>query len=293
MAKDEVTEVYVNPANRVHRGFFYLDDETVINSLSAVEAGKIDEVVQKVNSLSEGGIGGSAGISTVKLEGGKKTTSELEQELVRKRTRFSVFEIWYQNLVGQKAIGSFNGWGSDAIDKVEPGDTVELKCTLEVAPLTTLLRAFLWFAEQAKTQGNIFSVKGDALKELKEAERNIRMLLGDSAESETVILAKPEGEPGPVVGMACQSEWIIGDYGRLGGIYRVVAQVDRVIQPAEEYPTLRLIKGSAPTPLEMTTMKDAVAHFSDSGSAFGMELSANDATIVGPGIWLTPIAIFR
>lgn len=41
---------YHRPEKRIHRGFYYLDDETVINSLSAVEAGKVDEVVAKINS---------------------------------------------------------------------------------------------------------------------------------------------------------------------------------------------------------------------------------------------------
>ena len=45
---------YIKPQRRIHRGFFYLDDETVINSLSAVEAGKVDEVVAKINSAREG-----------------------------------------------------------------------------------------------------------------------------------------------------------------------------------------------------------------------------------------------
>jgi hypothetical protein len=50
-------EIYKKPSKKVHRGFFYLNDETVINSLSAVESGKIDEVVAKVNSAREGGFG--------------------------------------------------------------------------------------------------------------------------------------------------------------------------------------------------------------------------------------------
>jgi hypothetical protein len=227
------------------------------------------------------------------LEGGRKGTSGLEEEMVRTRTRFSVFEIWYQNLLEQKALGTFSDWGPDAVADVEPGDTIELTATLEAAPLISLLRAYLWFAGQAKVPGNLFSVKGEELKELKEAEKAIRTIMGDSAETETVVLATPLGDVGPVVGMALKTDWLIGDYAKLGGTYKVVAQVDRIIERGEEYPTLRLIKGSAPTPLEITTMKESVSHFADSGATFGVELTQNDATIEGPGIWLTPIAIFR
>lgn len=75
--------IYHAPATRVHRGFFYLDDETVINSLSAVESGKIDEVVAEVNSAREGGFGGGVGIQGAKVEGAKKSTSGFEEEMVR------------------------------------------------------------------------------------------------------------------------------------------------------------------------------------------------------------------
>ena len=57
------------PSKKVHRGFLYLDDETVIHSLSAVESCKIDEVVAKVNSARDGGFGGGAGFQGAKVEG--------------------------------------------------------------------------------------------------------------------------------------------------------------------------------------------------------------------------------
>src|SRR3954470_10327299 len=136
---------YKKPVKRVHRGFFYLDDETVFNSLSAVESGKIDEIVAKVNSAREGGFGGGVGIQGAKVEGARKSTSAFEEEMVRTRTRFSVFELWYQGLLAEKAIGSFEGWGDDALSGVKAGDTLEFRGELAVAPLETLLRLFLWF----------------------------------------------------------------------------------------------------------------------------------------------------
>jgi hypothetical protein len=32
---------YLSPARRVHHGFYYFNDKTITNSLSAVEAGKM------------------------------------------------------------------------------------------------------------------------------------------------------------------------------------------------------------------------------------------------------------
>jgi hypothetical protein len=287
---------YKQPSKKIHRGFFYLNDETVINSLSAVESGKIDAVVAKVNSAREGGFGGGIGFHGAKLDGSKKSTSALAEEMVRTRTRFSVFELWYQTLIDGKALGSFDGWGADALEGVKPGDTVEFRATLEVVPLQTLLRLFLWFSDKAKTQGHVFSQKGDELKATKDSERNIKMLLGDNDEGGadvSVFLATPVGEPGPAVAMPISDEWLIGKIGRLGGEYSIVAQVDQVLGSGEELPTLRLTHDVSATPLEISTLKEAVSHFKQPAKTMGLEVSTSDASITGPALWLDPIAIFR
>jgi hypothetical protein len=287
--------IYNKPTKNVHRGFIYLDDETVINSLSAVESGKIDEVVAKVNSAREGGFGGGVGMQGAKVEGAKRSTSAFEEEMVRIRTRFSVFESWYQSLTDAKAIGSFDGWGPDALDGVRSGDTLELRGVIEAAPLQTLLRLFLWFSDKAKSQGHIFSQKGDELKETKEAERNIRLLLGEagSDEEQLVVLATPLGDDGPRVAMPVKTKWLIGALGRLGGEYTVVAQVDRIIAADEELPAVRLTTDVAATPLEISTLKEALSNFVEPAKELGVEITDDEAVIAGPALWLEPIAIYR
>ena len=287
--------IYHAPSNKVHRGFVYLDDETVINSLSAVESGKIDEVVAKVNSAREGGFGGGVGMHGAKIEGAKKSTSAFEEEMVRTRTRFSVFELWYQSLREGKGLGSFDGWGPEALDEVKSGDTLEFRAYLEAAPIQTLLRTFLWFAEKAKSQGHFFSQKGDELKGTKDAERNIRMFLGDQGdeEEEIIVLATPLGNAGPRVAMSIKKKWVISNLGRFGGEYSVVAQVDRLIDAGEELPALRFFHDVAPTPMEIKALKEGLAEFVAPAAAMGLVVSENEATIDGPGLWLDPIAIYR
>jgi hypothetical protein len=286
---------YERPSRRVHRGFFYLNDETVINSLSAFESGKVDEVVAKVVSAREGGFGGGLGIQGAKVEASKKSNSTFEEEMVRTRTRFSVFEAWYSNLKEQKAVGSFRGWGPDVLEDVRSGDTIELDATLEVAPIQTLLRLFLWFADKAKGQGHLFSQKGEELKQLKEGERNVKMVLGadEEPDRETIVLATPVGDPGPQVAMPILSDWLIGKMGRLGGQYTIVAQVDRIIGAGDELPALRLTHTVAATPLELKALKDSVSEFVEPAEALGIAISTDDASIMGPALWLTPIAVYR
>ncbi|QOT22522.1 hypothetical protein [Paenarthrobacter sp. YJN-D] len=288
--------VYKFPSKKIHRGFFYLNDETVINSLSAVEAGKIDEVVAKVNSASEGAFGGGLGFHGVGPDGSREAKSAFAEEIVRTRTRFSVFELWYQTLIEGNALGIFDGWGAAALEEVKPGHTVEFRATLEVVPIQALFRLYLWFSDKAKAQGNIFSQKGDDLKSTKDAERNIKMLLGDNDDGglgETVFIARPVGEAGPVVAMPVSSEWLIGKMGRLGGEYTVVAQVDQILAQGEELPTMRLTHDAAATPMEINTLRESVNNFIEPAKAMGVQVSASDASITGPALWLNPIAIFR
>ncbi|WP_124712261.1 DUF6414 family protein [Mycolicibacterium nivoides] len=288
--------IYHSPSNKVHRGFAYLDDETVINSLSAVESGKIDEVVAKVNSAREGGFGGGVSIYGAKVDGAKKSTSAFEEEMVRTRTRFSIFELWYQSLREGKALGSFDGWGPAALDGVKSGDTVEFRAHLEAAPIQTLLRLYLWFADKAKSQGHFFSQKGEELKTTKETERIISMILAQDQQNdedqEIIVEAVPLGDAGPGIAMPIKKKWVIGNLGRFGGEYTVVAQVDRLIASNDELPALRLTHDVAATPLEIDTLKTALDAFKESAESFGLDL-ADAATIKGPALWLEPIAVFR
>jgi len=288
-----VTAKYRKPEARIHRGFFYLNDETVINSLSAVEAGKVDEVLARVNTAREGGVGGGIGIHGAKVEGAKKSTSEFEEEMVRTRTRFSVFEIWRENLVSKKGLGFFEGWSPEILTDVQPGETVEFKAKLELAPMQTIFRMFNWFAKQARTQGSIFAQKGEDLKETKEAERIFRALVGEDENLESVVLAKPSGGEGPPVAMQLMDRWMIGQLGHLSGEYTIVGQVDQILENGEQYPTLRMMRAAPVTIVELDALREIVGNFAEPAKVFGLSITPEDATITGPAIWLTPIEIYR
>jgi hypothetical protein len=284
---------YRKPDARVHRGFFYLNDETVINSLSAVEAGQVDDVLARVTTAREGGLSGGLGLHGAKMEGGKKNSSEFEEEMVRTRTRFSVFEIWRENLIAKKALGFFDGWSPEILTDVQPGDTVEFKAKLELAPLQTIFRMFNWFAKQARTQGSLFYQKGDELKETKEAERVFRALAGEHEHLESVVLAKPFGGEGPPVAMQLADQWMIGQLGHLAGEYTVVGQVDQILSQGEQYPTLRIMHAAPVTVPELDALREIVGNFTEPAKVFGLSISQDDATVKGPAVWLTPIAIYR
>jgi len=286
--------IYQAPKERLHRDFFYLNDEIAINSLSALESGKVDEIVSRTSTAREGGFSGELKLPVVDLGvgGSRKATSEIEEEMVRKRTRFSILDAWYRLMQERKGLGTFEGWGPDALEGVVPGDTVELRGGLSQGSLQTVFRLYLWFAEQATRDGNMFSQKGEERKTTVASAKNVRQLLGD-ADDEVPLLAVPLGDDGPSVLLSVSHKWLIGRLGQLGGTFGIVGQVVQIVEEGEEYPVPRLTKDVVPTPVEIDTLKTAVEPFVEPAKALGIDVEASESVINGPVLVINPIAIYR
>lgn len=281
---------YSAPAARAHRGFVYLDDDVVINSLSAIESGKVDEVVEKINLAQQAGM--SVGIKggPASLSGDASASESLQAEVIRRRTRFSIFELWYDQLGKKKALGTFDGWGADALQDVKPGDVVELRGTVSIVPIQTAFRMFLWYVNQVRNNNPMFKDKAD-LKALKDQEFIIKFLIGERDEINATMT--PTGDAGPAVGVTFQKQWIIETIGRWNGVFTVVAQVEEVLGPDQSWETMRLIEDVPMTPLEESTLISAMAPFQTAVEGFGLELGDDTLELRGPALVLRPIALYR
>ncbi len=286
---------YNAPKNRVHRGFVYLDNETVINSLSAMESGQVDSIIAKIAQAREGGFAGGVNASFAgagaNLEGGKKSTSSFEEEVVKTRTNFSIFEAWYQKLKADNALGTFEGWGDFALADVEPGHTVEIRGELQIVPLQTLFRLFRWFAEQVADKSSPFAQKGEQLQSTRAGLKNMNILLGGT--DEVLARLRPLGDDGPAVAVVLDNKSLIADLGRLDGTYSVIAQVERVLSEEDSWPTMRLTTDAPATKLEQETLNSTVSNFIEPARALGVEISPDEAELRGPALLLRAIAVYR
>jgi hypothetical protein len=154
---------YQAPKRRLHRDFVYLNDESIINSLSAFEAGKVDEIIEKTTEATDRGLGASLGVGPVKADAARKRQGQLQEELVRKRTRFSSFEAWHLTMADEEAIGTFDAWDMGVRDSLRPGDTIEFDAEIELTPLHMMLATFLAFARSAGKEGSPFKQQGQQL----------------------------------------------------------------------------------------------------------------------------------
>lgn len=285
---------YRPPSERLkHRGFVYLDDETVINSLSAFEAGKVDEIVAKNVRVKGGQIGGGLDARVLKVTGDRSGSSSFEEEIVKTRTRFSLFNDWYETL-RDRCIGTFDGWAEDILVDVRPGDTVELRGTVRLTAVETLLRLYLWFVDEAKRPESIFSRPQREHQQLKAGAAGVKSMLGSSKDPEIVFAdVTPSGGPGPAVLMPLDRRWAIRPLGTLSGTYTIVGQIEEIVSDGDEYPTMRITSEVPVTKLEADTLKSAVGKFAEPAATFGLEIDESSASLNGPALILRPIAIFR
>lgn len=288
--------MYRQPKNKVHRDFLYLDDEVTVNSLSALEAGKIDEIVDKTMTLNEGALNGKIGISHARVGGERKTTGEVQQEMVRTRTRFSVFDAWYKLLEEREGLGIFDDWGEHALVDISSGDTVEFKTTLSIGDLQTVLQMFYWYAEEVGKPNSVIAseIKKEEKDEMLRTAKMLRESLKACNGADGIpVVAKPYGGEGPEVLLLLRREWLIGEIDSLAGDFNVVGQVTELLSENDEYPILRLMHGVPPTSFEIDMLKDLVGNFQEAAKQLGLGISSEEVVITGPAMILKPIAIYK
>jgi hypothetical protein len=285
---------YRKPKKHLHREFLYLNHETVINSLSALEAGKVDEIIQKANEAREGGLGASLGTGSTGLTASRKRMANVEEELVRTRTVFSAFDAWYTHLKAADAFGTFDEWDRSVRDSIEVGDTIEFAADVMLTPVHMVFRTFIAFAERASDSGSVFAQTGEELKSTQRTARMMREMLGykDSPPQFLVSMA-PLGIAEPQVFGYLEDDFFVSNREAIEGRYRVVAQVDRRFEDAATTSAVRVLRDVPATPVEIETIQETLKGFAEPASALGVTITEKDIVISAPAVLVHPIAVWR
>ncbi len=113
-----------------------------MNSLSAFEAGKVDEIIEKTSEATDKGLEGGIGKGSTKVSGNRKRQAAIQEELVRRRTWFSAFESWYDVMRSEDAIGRFDKWDLEVRSELEVGDTLEFTADVQLSPIHLMFATF-------------------------------------------------------------------------------------------------------------------------------------------------------
>jgi hypothetical protein len=285
---------YKKPKLQLHKEFVYLNHDTVINSLSALEAGKVDEILEKITEAREGGLGGALGYGPIKANAGKKKSSNVEEELTRSRTNFSAFEAWNAHLGDAGAFGELTEWDLETRNDLEIGDTIRFKAIVSLAPVQRLFLTFIDFANQAADQNSVFK---QPAAQLAETKKNARMMAGwmqGRGEAKSILVSiQPLNESTPRVSARLDESYLVNGTQFLEGEFTVIAQVESLIGEGDAVPAIRVLRETPPTVKETEVITEALAGFIGPAAELGVELTADDITLKYPGVVFHPIAIYR
>ena len=285
---------YRPPKKRLHREFLYLNHDSVLNSLSALEAGKVDEIIQKVVDAREGGIDATVGAGPIRGGGGKKKRASVEEELVKTRTWFSAFEAWYTYLKDAEAIGTFDAWDQEVRDSLFVGDTLEFTADLMLSPVHKVLRSYLSFAANAAKPDHAFAQKGGELAETKKMARMMADWMGGRDKlTHLPMYMQPGGVEHPRILAGLQDAYLIGGRDAIEGTFTVVGQVAALLSGEQAESPIRIIRDVPPTQMEVDTISEALTHFIEPAKDLGVEIDEDDITIRAPAVVLRPVAVYQ
>ncbi|MFH7324498.1 hypothetical protein [Aeromicrobium sp. JJY06] len=285
---------YIKPKKRLHREFLYLNYDTVINSLSALEAGMVDEIIEKSIESGEGGFEGGLSAGPAKVGASKKKQASMEAELRRTRTRFSAFDSWYSTLDQADAIGRFEGWDQSVRDELEVGDTIEFVADVKLSPIFRMFTAYTSFVEGATKPGNVFDLKGKELAEAKGIARMMENWMSGAGGQRTLpVYLAPHGAEEPRILGSLEAPYIVGGLENAEGRFTVIGQVDSLLGPDDKVSAVRILKDSPATPMEIDTMTEAVKHMQEGAEGLGVFIGDDDITFTSPAVMIRPIAVFR
>lgn len=285
---------YNKPKTRLHREFLYLNSDTVINSLSAFESGAVDAIIEKVSEAREGGAEAAIGYGAAKVSGGKKKSSNVEEELTRSRTNFSAFEGWYQHLKQADALGELTGWDLDTRNEIEVGDTIEFKAQITLSPVQRVFLTYIDFANEVSNPDSPFKQPAAQAAETKKQARMMsNWMKGRGSGNSIMVSLAPTGVGDPRVIARLDEAYLVGGTQQVEGDFTVLAQVQSLIVDGDAVPAIRVLRETPPTPKETEVITDALQGFIEPAAGLGVTITPDDITLSYPGVILHPIAIFR
>lgn len=184
---------------------------------------------------------------------------------------------------------------------VSPGDTVQFKAKISMQPLEVMFRLYLWYWETSKKPGSPFKLTGEEQKATKENVQLMQLMFlnssavgGASADDDMVFVsAEPSGDSGPQVLMQLNRRWAVLPLGSMNGEYSVIGQVERVLEPGESYPAVRITHDVPVTQLEETMLRESISGFTEAAKGIGIDIDDDAAFVPGPAMIVKPIGIYR
>lgn len=285
---------YKKPKKQMHRDFLYLDDSAIVNALSAMEAGKVDEIIEQSQTVKDTGFDASLGYGPAKIAAKKGKTADVTANLVRTRTAFSAFEAWYQFLKSEDGLGELTGWDPETRNELEVGDTLEVRARIEFAPIHKVFAVYLSYVDNANKPDSFFRVKTAQLAELKKVANQARGLFkGSDGATANLVYIYPLGVERPLLIGVLSDNHFVGDKANIDGDYKVVLQVSTLLRQTDTLAAIRAMSDAPRTEVESAQVTTALDGLVEAAGDMGVTIGDEDKAFTYPTVVTRPLAIFR
>lgn len=289
------------PKTSTHKRFLYTDEDDVLSSLSALEGGAIDEILQTAGTESAGGGGlqgtvNIPGVGGVGGHGGKNKAARLEEEIRRRRTVYSATVALLDNLHKNEAIGVVEGNYTPAVyDDLEENMVIEFQAEIRIHPLHQLVNVMQGWAQLAQD----FGLPKKEVREFTTIAQQIEAAFHgkDKAKKTLVMFAEAGGEEDTAykLVMPVKRNYMLVPFDEFAGKATFVAQIERILEEGEEYLAARVVRNSPVLPAEremMLEMLPALESLQEE-PGFGLSIDRSDVVLSKPAIILKPLCVYK
>ena len=280
------------PSTNVFRNFLYLDGGAVLNTLSAIEGGDIDDVLTPTHEEGAGELGGELRLPGASVRGGKKSARRLEEEIHRKRTEHSAATKLLRLVHDADAIGVLGTtYGDREHAELEEHMMLELRGRIRIHPLHQAVSAARAWLGAAAT----FGVSKSDAADVRQTVALLESLSGGRS-SDTTFLAfveHPGWEAGYRLVVPVKERNLLVPLDEFAGSATFITQVDRKLEGEDELLAIRLIRNAPQLPLEREGIIEALPDFVAGIRELGIDTSVEDFIFRQPAVVLRPIWIFK
>jgi hypothetical protein len=281
------------PKANVFRTFLYLDSDEVVNALSALEGGDVEEVLTHIADEGGSELSGSLGFGPARGGGSKKRTRRLEEEIRRRRTEYSAATALLRILEEQEAIGRIEGSYDRAVhDELEEQMLLEFRARIRIHPVHQMINAgHAWIAASKS-----FGASQDDIRTVREVVGMFEALSQPATGERKTFLAF--AETGPEQGehrlvLPLQERHLRVAWDDFAGRATFVAQVDRMLRGEDELLALRLIRHAPTLAMEREGVLAALPDLIEAFSTMGISTDISEFVLGAPTVVLKPVCIFK
>jgi len=291
---------FKKPKASAYKRFLYIDEDDVLNSLSVLEGGAIDEVLHRRGEEGSGGLSGELAasipvIGNVKGKGGKNRAEKLEEEIRRRRTIYSATEALLTKLEKDEAIGVIEGdYTPEIYEELEENITLRFEAEIRIHPLHQLVNVTQGWSQLAQD----FGFPKKEINEFNKVARQIESAFHgrDKADKKLVVFAETGSEyPDYKLVMPVQMSDMLVALDEFSGKATFIAQVDHILEEGEEYLAARIVRNSPVLPAERNMMLEMLPALEalQEESELGLRISRNDVMLRKPAVLLKPLCIYK